>query len=84
MELLGGMQRELGMAMIVITHDLGLVATVADRVLVMYAGRGAESCDYRTISAALITPTPGGCSPRSRVRRAAAGGSSPSWASRRA
>ncbi|MGD1033626.1 MAG: ABC transporter ATP-binding protein [Candidatus Dormibacteria bacterium] len=49
MELLGGMQRELGMAMIVITHDLGLVATVADRVLVMYAGRGAESADYRTI-----------------------------------
>ncbi|MGA3183828.1 MAG: ABC transporter ATP-binding protein [Candidatus Dormibacteria bacterium] len=49
MELLGGMQRELGMAMIVITHDLGLVATVADRVLVMYAGRGAENADYRTI-----------------------------------
>jgi len=49
MELLGGMQRELGMAMIVITHDLGLVATVADTVLVMYAGRGAESADYRTI-----------------------------------
>ena len=49
MELLGGMQRELGMAMIVITHDLGLVATVADSVLVMYAGRGAERADYRTI-----------------------------------
>jgi len=49
MELLGGMQRELGMAMLVITHDLGLVATVADTVLVMYAGRGAESADYRTI-----------------------------------
>jgi oligopeptide/dipeptide ABC transporter ATP-binding protein len=49
MELLGGMQRELGMSMIVITHDLGLVATVADSVLVMYAGRGAERADYRTI-----------------------------------
>jgi len=49
MELLSGMQRELGMAMIVITHDLGLVATVADSVLVMYAGRGAEGTDYRTI-----------------------------------
>jgi oligopeptide/dipeptide ABC transporter ATP-binding protein len=49
MELLQGMQRELGMAMIIITHDLGLVATVADNVLVMYAGRAAESADYRTI-----------------------------------
>ncbi len=48
MELLGTMQRELGMAMIIITHDLGLVASVADSVLVMYAGRAAERCDART------------------------------------
>ena len=49
MELLGVMQRELGMAMIVITHDLGLVASVTDQVLVMYAGRAAEVADSRTI-----------------------------------
>jgi oligopeptide/dipeptide ABC transporter ATP-binding protein len=49
MELLTGMQRELGMAMIIITHDLGLVASSADRVLVMYAGRAAEGADSRTI-----------------------------------
>ena len=36
------------MAMIIITHDLGLVASVADSVLVMYAGRAAERCDART------------------------------------
>jgi peptide/nickel transport system ATP-binding protein len=49
MELLTGMQRELGMAMIIITHDLGLVASAADRVLVMYAGRAAEKADAREI-----------------------------------
>jgi oligopeptide/dipeptide ABC transporter ATP-binding protein len=49
MELLTSMQRELGMAMIMITHDLGLVASIADSVLVMYGGRAAERSDSRTI-----------------------------------
>ena len=35
-------QRELGMAMVLITHDLGIVANTCDRVLVMYAGRIVE------------------------------------------
>ena len=42
LELLRDLQRELGMAMIVITHDLGVVAGMADRVSVMYAGRVVE------------------------------------------
>ena len=42
LELLGRLQRELGMAVIMITHDLGVIAEVADRVLVMYAGRVVE------------------------------------------
>ncbi len=42
MELLGQMQKETGMSMILITHDIGLVANMADRVLVMYAGQIIE------------------------------------------
>jgi oligopeptide/dipeptide ABC transporter ATP-binding protein len=41
-ELLARLQRELGMGMLFLTHDLGLVAEVADRVAVMYAGRVVE------------------------------------------
>jgi oligopeptide transport system ATP-binding protein len=42
MELLADLQREHGMALVLITHDLGVVAEVADRVNVMYAGRIVE------------------------------------------
>ena len=42
LELLGGLNRERNLATILITHDLGVVAEVADRVMVMYAGRVVE------------------------------------------
>jgi oligopeptide/dipeptide ABC transporter ATP-binding protein len=42
MELLKGIRREMGMAMVLITHDLGLVAETCDRVVVMYGGVVAE------------------------------------------
>nr|WP_184639488.1 ABC transporter ATP-binding protein [Streptomonospora salina] len=42
MELLAELQRDRGMALILITHDLGVVADVADRVAVMYGGRVVE------------------------------------------
>ena len=43
LRLLASLQRELGMAMILITHDLGVVARVADKVAVMYAGEIVEA-----------------------------------------
>jgi oligopeptide/dipeptide ABC transporter ATP-binding protein len=47
LELLGRLQKELGMAVLLITHDLGVVAETADRVAVMYAGQIVEHCDVR-------------------------------------
>jgi oligopeptide transport system ATP-binding protein len=52
LELLKKLQRELGMAVIFITHDLGVVAGLCDRVQVMYAGRIIETADTRTLFAA--------------------------------
>ncbi|PJE98165.1 methionine ABC transporter ATP-binding protein, partial [Streptomyces carminius] len=43
MELLGELQREYHMGLILITHDLGVVADVADKIAVMYAGRIVET-----------------------------------------
>lgn len=42
LELLNELQRSRGMSVILITHDLGVVAEIADRVLVMYAGQVIE------------------------------------------
>lgn len=43
LELMQELQRELGMSIILITHDLGVIAEMCDEVVVMYAGRVAES-----------------------------------------
>jgi oligopeptide/dipeptide ABC transporter ATP-binding protein len=48
-ELLAQLQTEVGMALIIITHDLGVIASIADEVLVMYAGRAAERTDARSV-----------------------------------
>jgi peptide/nickel transport system ATP-binding protein len=49
LDLLRSLQRQSGLAMILITHDLGVIAEIADRVLVLYAGRVAETAPVRTI-----------------------------------
>lgn len=49
LELMKKMKQEFGSTIILITHDLGVVAEMADRVLVMYAGQVVESADARSI-----------------------------------
>ena len=48
-ELTKRLQNQLGMSMLWITHDLGIVAEIADRVLVMYAGYVVEEADVYAI-----------------------------------
>jgi peptide/nickel transport system ATP-binding protein len=54
--LLKRLQAEAGMAMIFITHDLGVVAEIADRVVVMYAGRKVEEAAIDDLFEAPLHP----------------------------
>jgi oligopeptide transport system ATP-binding protein len=56
MDLLAELQREYRMGLILITHDLGVVADVADRIVVMYAGRIVESAPVHDIYRAPAHP----------------------------
>jgi peptide/nickel transport system ATP-binding protein len=56
LQLLRELQRELKMAIILITHDLGVVAGAADRVNVMYAGKIVESAPVRELYANPLMP----------------------------
>ena len=49
LQLMKNLKEKLGMSMILITHDMGIVAGVADRITVLYAGRVCESADTKTI-----------------------------------
>jgi dipeptide transport system ATP-binding protein len=49
LELLLALKRQHGMALVLITHDLGVVAETADRVVVQYAGRQVESGSAQTL-----------------------------------
>ena len=53
LDLLRDIQRETNMAVVIITHNMGVIAEFADRVLVMYAGRLAEQ---GTVDAVFTTP----------------------------
>jgi oligopeptide/dipeptide ABC transporter ATP-binding protein len=52
LELLDGLKREFELSVLLITHDLGVVAEVAERVAVMYAGRIVEKAGVRDLFAA--------------------------------
>ncbi|WP_370414718.1 ABC transporter ATP-binding protein [Streptomyces fradiae] len=56
MDLLAELQRELNMGLILITHDLGVVADVADKIAVMYAGRIVEQAPVHEIYKAPAHP----------------------------
>jgi oligopeptide/dipeptide ABC transporter ATP-binding protein len=56
LDLLRGLQAEQGMGIIMITHDLGVVADTAHRVVVMYAGRIVEEADVQTLFARPLHP----------------------------
>jgi len=56
MDLLADLQRERQMGMILITHDLGVVADVADRIAVMYAGRLVETATVHELYASPAHP----------------------------
>jgi peptide/nickel transport system ATP-binding protein len=75
LELLRDLQKRLGLALLLITHDLGVVAEMADRVAVMYAGRIVEEAPVRQLFAdpkhpytrGLLASIPGGA-PGTRLR----------------
>jgi len=56
LELIATLQRELGTALIMITHDLGIVAEIAQRVIVMYAGRKVEEAAVGELFARPLHP----------------------------
>jgi oligopeptide/dipeptide ABC transporter ATP-binding protein len=75
LDLLRTLQRDTGMALMLITHDLGVIAEIADRVMVLYAGRVAETAQSDTLfdapahpySRALLASIPSLASRRARL-----------------
>jgi peptide/nickel transport system ATP-binding protein len=49
LDLLKQLQKELGMAMVMITHDMGIIADMTERVTVLYAGKVMEVADTKSI-----------------------------------
>jgi peptide/nickel transport system ATP-binding protein len=73
LRLLADLRKKLGMAMILITHDLGVVSRIADRVAVMYAGQVVETGSVGAVFGAPLHPYTRGlmaCLPGSPLARA--------------
>ena len=56
MKLIRDLKEEMNMALILITHDMGVVAEMAERVIVMYAGNAVEEADVKTLFKAPLHP----------------------------
>jgi peptide/nickel transport system ATP-binding protein len=56
LDLMADLQRQLGMAMLYITHDLGVIAEIADEVMVMYLGYAVERTTARNIFTTPLHP----------------------------
>jgi oligopeptide/dipeptide ABC transporter ATP-binding protein len=76
LELIGELQQKLGMAVLLITHDLGIVAERADDVAVMYAGKIVERAKSEIIfsrprhpyTVGLLSSMPGAGAPKKRMQ----------------
>ena len=73
LELIARLRRETGTSVILITHDLGVVAGMTDRIIVMYAGHVFESAPTRELFADRPIRTRRGCCCRCPTRRARKG-----------
>jgi len=60
LDLLRELQREVGMSVLMITHDLGIIAEMADDVVVMYASKVVEQANVRELFARPLHPYTGG------------------------
>ena len=61
LDLMKDLSREYGVSLLIITHNLGVVARYADRVNIMYAGKIIERGTARDIYRTPATPIPSGC-----------------------
>ncbi len=85
LQLIKGLQAELGMGLVMITHDLGVIAETVDRVVVMYGGRVMEEGPVQSIfdapahpyTQALLRSIPGQTPGRHRLIEISGGSPSP-------
>ena len=66
LELMDELKEEFNCGVVLITHDLGVVSDVSEKVMVMYAGRWSSRAPAARCSETRFTPTRGVCSSRSR------------------